>query len=233
MSKSEQEYRSEIVCVCHRIYQKGWVAANDGNVSIRLDDHRLLCTPTAISKGSVQAEDLILCDLSGHKLNGHRDHTTEIAMHIAAYNLRPDVKAVVHAHPPTATGFAAAGRALDMALLPEVVVQLGAVPLAPYGLPGTSALIEGLIPLFPQYDALLLQNHGCTTLGADVWQAFYRMEIVEHLARITMVAEMVGGARPLPRQEVEKLFASRERYHVTSPSSMLPGMPVVAEDLLN
>ncbi len=233
MSKSEQELRSEIVCVCHRIYQKGWVAANDGNVSARLDDNRVLCTPTAVSKGSVQAEDLILCDLSGHKLNGHRDHTSELGMHTTAYNLRPDVRAVVHAHPPVATGFATAGRALDKALLPEVVVQLGAVPLAPYGLPGTPELIAGLLPLFPHYDALLLQNHGCTTLGSDVWEAFYRMEIVEHLARITMVAEVLGGARPLPRQEVEKLFASRERYHVRSPSSMLPGMPLVAEDLLS
>lgn len=231
MSKTEQEYRNEIVCVCQRIYQKGWVAGHDGNVSIRLDENRLLCTPTAVSKGSVQADDLILCDTAGHKLNGHREHTTEIAMHMAAYRLRPDIRAVVHAHPPVATGFAAAGRALDKALLPEVVIQLGAIPLAPYGLPGTAALTEGLLPLLPHFDALLLQNHGCTTLGSDVWQAFYRMEIVEHLARITMVAEMVGGAIPLPRNEVEKLFASRERYNVSSPNSMRPGMPVVAEDL--
>jgi L-fuculose-phosphate aldolase len=152
-------------------------------------------------------------------------------MHTLAYGLRPDVCAVVHAHPPTATGFAVAGRALDQALLPEVIVQLGAVPLAPYGLPGTAALLDGLRPLIPCYDALLLENHGCTTLGRDVWQAFYRMEMVEHLARIALVAEMVGGARPLPRHEVEKLFASRERYKVASPNSMLPGMPMVAEDL--
>jgi L-fuculose-phosphate aldolase len=233
MSKSEHEIRAEIVSVCQRIYQKGWVAANDGNVSVRLDDSRVLCTPTAISKGSVQAEDLIICNRSGQKLNGHRDHTSEIAMHLMAYQVRPDVQAVVHAHPPIATGFAVAGRALDKALLPEVIVQLGAVPLARYGLPGTPALSENLLPLLPNFDALLLENHGCTTLGEDVWQAFYRMEIVEHLARITMVAEMVGGARPLPRSEVEKLFESRGRYHVKSPNSMLPGMPLVAEDLLN
>lgn len=232
MSKSEQEFRGEIVCVCHRIYQKGWVAANDGNVSVRLDENRILCTPTAVSKGSVREEDLIVCNLSGQKLNGNRDHTSEIAMHTTAYNVRPDVRAVVHAHPPVATGFAVAGRALDKALLPEAIVQLGAVPLARYGLPGTPALIEGLLPLLPQYDALLLENHGCTTLGSDVWEAFYRMEIVEHLARITMIAEMLGGARPLPRQEVEKLFASRERYRVKSPNCMVPGMPLVAEDLV-
>ena len=233
MTKSEQQMRGEIVSVCQLIHQNGWVAANDGNVSVRLDDNRVLCTPTAVSKGCLQADDLILCDLAGQKLNGQRDHTSEIAMHTAAYTVRPDLNAVVHAHPPVATGFATAGRALDKALLPEVIVQLGAVPLAPYGLPDTSALIEGLLPLLPHYDALLLENHGCTTLGSDVWQAFYRMEIVEHLARITMAAEMVGGARPLPRLEVEKLFASRERYRVSSKNCMLPGMPVVAEDVPN
>jgi len=146
--------------------------------------------------------------------------------------MRPDVRSVVHAHPPVATGFATAGRALDKALLPEVIIQLGAVPLATYGLPGTPALSEGMRPFIPQYDALLLENHGCTAYGRDVWEAFFRMEMVEHFARITFVAEMLGGARPLPREEVEKLFAARARYNVNSQARMEPGMPVVAEDLL-
>lgn len=232
MSKSEQEYREDITRVCRLIYEKGWVAANDGNVSIRLDEDRILCTPTAISKGMVGSDDLMICDLAGNKVGGHRERTSEIAMHSTIYSLRPDVRSVVHAHPPVATGFATAGRALDKALLPEVVIQLGAVPLAPYGLPGTPALSEGMIPLIPHYDALLLENHGCTCYGHDVWQAFFRMEIVEHFARITFVAEMLGGARPLPREEVEKLFASRRRYNVNSRAGMEPGMPLVAEDLV-
>lgn len=231
MTKSEQEYREDIVRVCRLIYEKGWVAANDGNISIRLDEDRILCTPTAISKGLVTLDDLTICDLAGNKVNGHHERTSEIAMHSTIYSLRPDVGSVVHAHPPVATGFATAGRALDKALLPEVIVQLGAVPLASYGLPGTPALSEGMIPLIPHYDALLLENHGCTSYAEDVWQAFFRMEIVEHFARITFVAEMLGGARPLPREEVQKLFASRARYNVNSRSSMEPGMPVVAEDL--
>ena len=230
---SEQEYREDIVRVCRLIYEKGWVAANDGNVSVRLAENRILCTPTAISKGFVTAEDLIVCDTSGNKLHGHRERTSEIAMHMTVYSMRPDVFSVVHAHPPTATGFATAGRALDKALLPEAIIQLGAVPLVPYGLPGTPALSEGMLPLIPQYDAVLLENHGCTCWGRDVWQAFFRMETVEHLARITFVAEMLGGARPLPREEVEKLFASRERYNVNSNARMEPGMPLVAEDLLS
>ena len=153
-------------------------------------------------------------------------------MHLTIYSMRPDIRSVVHAHPPVATGFASAGRALDKAMLPEVVIQLGAVPLASYGLPGTPALSEGMLPYIGRYDAILLENHGCTAYGKDVWEAFFRMEMVEHFARITFVAEMLGGARALPREEVEKLFAARARYNVNSKAGMEPGMPLVAEDLL-
>lgn len=231
MHKTEQEHREDLVRVCRQIYEKGWVAMNDGNVSIRLSEDRLLCTPTALSKGSVTDEDLIVCDSTGRKISGRREGTSEIAMHLTVYNIRPDVKSVVHAHPPVATGFATAGRALDKALLPEVVIQLGAVPLASYGLPGTPALSDGMLPFIPDYDALLLENHGCTTWGSDVWQAFFRMEMVEHFARITLVAEMMGGAKALPREEVAKLFEARARYNVSSKARMEPGMPLVAEDL--
>lgn len=233
MSKSEQEYREDLVRVCRLIYEKGWVAMNDGNVSVRLDDNRLLCTPTAVSKGMVTEQDLIVCGMDGKKVWGPREGTSEIAMHLTVYNIRPDINSVVHAHPPVATGFATAGRALDKALLPEVVIQLGAVPLAAYGLPGTPALSDGMLPFIPNYDAILLENHGCTTWGSDVWQAFFRMEMVEHFARITFVAEMMGGAKPLPREEVTKLFEARSRYNVSSKARMEPGMPLVAEDFVN
>lgn len=231
MCKAEQQCRDDLVSVCRRIYDKGWVAMNDGNVSIRLEDDRILCTPTAVSKGLVELRDLIVVDMAGNRIAGERACTSEIAMHITVYRMRPDVRAVVHAHPPVATGFATAGRALDKALLPEVVINLGAVPLAAYGLPGTPALSDGMLPFIPNYDALLLENHGCTTYGPDIWEAFFRMEMVEHFARITFVAEMLGGARPLPREEVEKLFAARRRYGVSSKARMEPGMPMVAEDL--
>jgi L-fuculose-phosphate aldolase len=233
MDRTEERNREDLVRVCQRIYEKGWVAANDGNVSIRLGEDRILCTPTGISKGLVTANDLIVCDMRGNKLAGTRERTSEILMHITIYSLRPDVRSVVHAHPPVATGFAAAGRALDQALLPEVIVQLGAVPLASYGLPGTPELSEGMRPWVPRYDALLLENHGCTCYGKDVWEAYFRMETVEHFARITLVAELLGGARPLPRKEVQKLFESRTRYNVESRSVMEPGMPQVAEDVCN
>jgi L-fuculose-phosphate aldolase len=231
MQSREKELREEIVRICRRVYEKGWVAANDGNVTVRLNQQELLCTPTAMSKSLVQPEDLIVCDLDGNKLGGYRQCTSEIGMHTAIYRLRPDVTAVVHAHPPVATGFAVAGRALDKALLPEVIVQLGAIPLARYGLPGTPALAEGMLPFIPTYDAILLENHGCTTLGADLWQAFFRMETVEHLARVTFVAEALGGANALPRVEVDKLFAARERYNVSRPAGPSNGIPLAAEDL--
>lgn len=223
--------RQQIVEVGRLTYQKGWVAANDGNISVRLGDDRILATPTGVSKGMMKPEDLILCDLDGSKVEGQRERTTEMAMHTTIYRMRPDIRAVVHAHPPVATGFAVAGRALNLALLPEVVLLLGCIPLAPYGLPGTPALTDGMLPYIPKYDALLLANHGAVCYGDDLYRAYFRMETVEHFARITLVAELLGGPQLLPREEVDKLFAARERYGIRAPSVPEPGYPLVAEDL--
>jgi len=231
MVRSLAGLREEIVEVGKLMFDKGWIAANDGNISIRLDNGRILCTPTGISKGAMHPCDLILCDMDGRKLEGERECTSEIAMHVTVYKLRPDVHGVVHAHPPVATGFASAGRALNLALLPEVIIGLGCVPLAEYGLPGTPALSEGLAPYIPKYDALLMANHGSVTYGEDVRQAYQRMETVEHFARITLVAELLGGAKPLPRMEVRKLYDSRARYGVKSRNEMQPGWPLTAEDI--
>jgi L-fuculose-phosphate aldolase len=229
--KTEQQLREDVVRVGRFMFDKGWIAANDGNITIRLDDQRLLATPTGISKGLMQPEDLILCDLNGEKLCGQRDCTSEVAMHLTIYQMRADVRSVVHAHPPVATGFAAAGRALDRALLPEVVISLGSIPLADYGLPGTPALTEGMLPYIPKYDAILMANHGAVAYGEDVFQAYHRMETVEHFARITLVAELLGGAKVLPRVEVQKLFESRTRYRVKSRNHFEPGAPMTAEDM--
>lgn len=231
MVKTEREYARDIVEVGKLVFQKSWVAANDGNISIRLDDERIMCTPTGVSKGMMSVDDIIVVDYEGNKISGRLERTSEIMMHLTIYNIRPDVDSVVHAHPPTATGFAAAGRALDTALLPEVIIGLGCVPLAGYGLPGTDALTEPMLPLIPKYDALLLGNHGAVSYGKDVMQAYFRMETVEHFARINFVAEMLGGAKALPRLEVDKLFESRERYGVASNANAAPGCPVTAEDV--
>jgi L-fuculose-phosphate aldolase len=231
MAKTEQQNRQDILDVGKLIYQKGWVAANDGNVSVRLDDRRILCTCTGVSKGMMTPADLIVCDSEGNKIDGARERTTEIAMHLTIYQMRPDVSAIVHAHPPVATGFAVAGRPLNLALLPEVIVSLGCVPLAEYGLPGTAALTAGMQPYIPNYDAILLANHGLVCYGEDVYKAFFKMETVEHFARVTLVAELLGGPKVLPKQEVEKLFEARGRYGVQSRNCMGPGRPVVAEDI--
>jgi L-fuculose-phosphate aldolase len=231
MPKTEQQLREDIVQVGRLMFEKGWIAANDGNVSIRLDEKRLLATPTGVSKGMMRVEDLIICNIHGDKLCGQRECTTEMGMHVAIYEKRPDIRAVVHAHPPVATGFAAAGRALNVALLPEVVICLGSVPLADYGLPGTPALIEGMLPYIPKYDAILMANHGAVAYAEDVLQAYWRMETVEHFARITLVAELLGGPKALPRVEVQKLFDSRARYRVQSKNRFEPGSPMTAEDI--
>lgn len=230
MPATEKEYRQQIVDIGRLMYQKGWVAANDGNISVRLDEKRVLATPTGVSKGMMSPDDLIVCDMQGNKLEGPRERTSEILMHMTIYGMRPDIKAVVHSHPPVSTGFAVAGRALNMALLPEVIVGLGCIPLAGYGLPGTPELSAALAPYIPTYDALLMANHGAVAYADDLYKAFFKMETVEHSARITLVAELLGGAKPLPRAEVDKLFDSRSRYGVQSKAIAAPGCPVPAED---
>jgi L-fuculose-phosphate aldolase len=231
MAKTERELRDDIVQIGRLVYQKGWVASNDGNISLRLDQDRLLCTPTGVSKGMMHPDDLIICDMKGNKLEGRKERTSEILMHLTVYNMRPDVRAVVHAHPPVATGFATAGKPLNQALLPEVIIGLGCVPLAAYGLPGTNELTDPMLPYIPKYDAILMANHGAVCYGEEVWKAFFKMETVEHYARIALVAELLGGANVLPRLEVDKLLDSRTRYGVKAMVSGEPGCPVAAEDM--
>ena len=233
MVKTERELRQDIVDIGRYVWQKGWIAANDGNISVRLDAGRVLCSPTGVCKGLMHPDDLIIVDLQGRKLEGRLQGTSEIAMHLAVYKLRPDVRSVLHAHPPVATGFATAGRPLNLALLPEVIIGLGCVPLAGYGLPGTPELIEPMLPLIPKYDAIMMGNHGVVAYGEDVHKAFFRMETVEHFARITLVAELLGGPTVLPKGEVQKLVDARSRYGVNVRSSGEAGCPVPAEEAGN
>jgi L-fuculose-phosphate aldolase len=231
MAKTEREYRQDIIDVGKLVFQKGWVAANDGNITVRLDQDRILATPTGICKGMMDHDDLIIVDMQGKKIEGKKECTSEIAMHLTVYEMRPDIRSVVHAHPPVATGFATAGRALNLALLPEVIIGLGCVPLADYGLPGTPELTKPMLPLIPKYDAIMMGNHGAVCYGPDVYKAFFKMETVEHFARISFVAEMLGGAKALPRVEVDKLLDARTRYGVKAKVAGEPGCPVAAEEV--
>jgi len=208
---SERHSRQEIVRVGKLLHERGLIAATDGNISVRLDETSVLITPTCICKGMMEAEDLIVVDMNGRRISGFRDVTSESAMHMTIYRMRPDVGAIVHAHPPTATGFAACGLALDQALISEVLLSLGDVPLASYATPGTSELSQSLEPFIPDHDAILMANHGVVTCGADLNQAYLNMETVEHFAKIALVVKQLGCAHPLATEQINKLLEMRER----------------------
>jgi L-fuculose-phosphate aldolase len=210
--KSEQKHREEIVRFGRLLHQTGLVAATDGNLSVRLEDGSILCTPTLMSKGLMEVDDLVVVDSQGQKLRGARNVSSEIAMHLLIYRRRSDVGAVVHAHPPTATGFAAAGLALDRALCAELIVNLGSVPLANYETPGTPELAEALAPLVVDHDAVLMANHGVVTCGAELLNAYMNMETVEHFAKISLVSHLLGRQQTLSEQHVDKLREIRTKY---------------------
>lgn len=229
-AKSALQHARDIAVAGRWLYQQGFIVACEGNLSVRLCDGRILTTPTCMNKGMLSPEDLVVTDLDGRQLAGHRKVSSELAMHLLVYRMRPDVNAVCHAHPPTATGFAVAGRGLTQALLPEVVVGLGQVPLVQYATPGTPDLSAALEPFVPHYDALLLANHGAVTCGPDLLTAFYRMETIEHCAKITLAAELAGEPMLLTGREVAKLMAARPRYFVSPPPGGGAELPITAEN---
>jgi L-fuculose-phosphate aldolase len=209
---SERQHRLAIVEYGRLLHENRFVAATDGNLSVRLDDNRLLVTPTCISKGRMRASDMVIVDMDGKRLSGKRRVSSEIGMHLLIYRLRPDVHGIVHAHPTTATGFAASGYDLNRPLVCEVVVGLGSIPLARYGTPGTPELTDALAPLIPHHDAILMANHGVVTFGSSLESAYMKMETVEHFAKIALVTHLLGNEQPLGEKEVEKLHEVRHRY---------------------
>lgn len=210
-------------------HERGYVASTDGNISLRLDPHRILTSPTNVSKGMMAADDLVITDLEGHKLNGQRNPSTELAMHLLIYRRRPEVNAVCHAHPPVATGYAAAGISLNKAILCELVIALGCVPVARYGTPGTPELTEAIEPLVERYDAILMANHGVVTCGKDLLTAFHRMETTEHFARVALVTEILGKQALLSGGDVEKLLAARARYGTQTAAKVGPEDLITSE----
>jgi L-fuculose-phosphate aldolase len=210
---SDRQHRIEIVQFGRLLHQNGFVAATDGNLSVRLDERRLLVTPTCISKGWMRNSDMVIVDMDGKRLAGKRRVSSEIGMHLLIYRMRPDVHGIVHAHPPTATGFAASGYDLNRPLVCEVVVGLGSIPLARYGTPGTPELTDALEPLVPNHDAILMANHGVVTCGSSLESAYMKMETVEHFAKIALVAHLLGNEQPLGDKEVAKLHEVRHRYN--------------------
>lgn len=228
-AKSEEQLRLDICIAGRWMYEQGFIVACEGNLSVRLPDGRILNTPTCMNKGTLSPDDLVVTDLNGAHLAGNRKVSSEVAMHLLFYRMRPDVNAICHAHPPTATGFAVAGRALDEALLPEVIIGLGQIPLVRYATPGTPELSAALEPFVPNYDALLLANHGAVTCGPDLLTAFFRMETIEHSAKITLAAENAGQPQLLSSREVAKLMAARARYFVAPPPGGGSELPITSD----
>lgn len=218
----ERKQREEIVRYGKMLHERGFVAAMDGNLSVRLKGDRILVTPTCLSKGAMKATDMVVVDLDGERVSGRRNVTSEIGMHLLIYRSRPDVAAIVHAHPPTATGFAAAGIALTEPLVCEVVMGLGCIPLARYGTPGTSELAQTLEPYVANYDAILMSNHGVVTYGDTLEHAYMKMETVEHFAQIALVTHLLGRQQPLKQVEIEKLMSARSRYFGEKLAAALP-----------
>lgn len=217
MSIVKLEEVKEAICdVCHKMWQLGWVAANDGNVSVKLADGTFLATPTGISKSFITPEKLVRIDGDGKILEANEGYrpSSEIKMHMRCYQDREDVGAVLHAHPPTATGFAVAHIPLDRYDMIETVVSLGSIPVTPYGTPSTYEVPEAIAPYIQEHDAVLLENHGALTVGADLIDAYYKMETLELFAKINLVAYQLGGPKEISLDNIQKLIGLRSFYGV-------------------
>jgi L-fuculose-phosphate aldolase len=215
---AEEQARADIVEVGRRLWDRGFVASNDGNISVRLDERRLITTPKSVSKGFMTPDMMVITDLDGKRLAGEREPSSELKMHLEVYRNRPDARAVVHAHPPTATGFAVAGIALDRAVLAEVITTLGSIPLAEYATPSTEELPAAVRKYVKAHDGMLLASHGALALAGDVMSAYYRMETIEHFAKISLVARTLGRENVLSRGEVDRLQGLRGMYGIASPA---------------
>lgn len=214
----ESQARKLIVEIGKLLYDRSYVVSSDGNVSIRLDENTVLATPTMTCKGRMTEDCLALTDMDGKPLTDKRA-SSELAMHLLIYKMRPEIKAVCHAHPPHGTAFAVAGLAIDKPILSEVILTLGCVPLTDYGTPSTDELTEAMKPFVPHHNALLMANHGAVAYGVDLWQAFDRLETLEHTAKIAILAKTLGGAVDLPADAIEKLVNIREKAGYLTPAA--------------
>ena len=213
------QIKRQIIEAGRRLYDKGFIAANDGNISARLDDKRIIITPTGVSKGFMKAEDLAVVDMQGNIISKGAKPSSEIIMHLEVYKNRTDVQSICHAHPPYATAFATAGIALDRCLLPEVIISLGSVPLIRYGTPGTREFMDDLRKQLNDHDAFLLEIHGTITTGKDVMDAYYKTETLEHAAKIIHLARELGDLHYLNEEQVNKLMQQRNVHGIDSKSS--------------
>jgi L-fuculose-phosphate aldolase len=208
----ETKLRDELILASKDLHACGYTPGTSGNLSVRLSAERVLATPTGCSKSRIGTGDLIVVDMESRQLEGTRHVTSEIDMHLAIYKARPDVQAVVHAHPVFATAFACSGLALDQPLCAEVVMALGSIPLAPYATTGTCAVAKALAPFLPGHDAVLLANHGVVTYGHSLTDALMKMETVEHFAQICIAVRQLGGGALIAGEDMTALLRARTAY---------------------
>src|SRR5829696_800592 len=229
---SEFKLKEQMCDVGRRIWLKGFCAGNEGNHSYRIGEDRFLCTPTGISKGNLKPDDLCVVDMEGKQVAGKRKRTSEILMHLAIYKARPDVKAVVHSHPPHATAFAIAGVELPTCIHPEAEVFLGAVKTAKYVTPGDTRLGESILPYVKDANTIVLQNHGVVCFDIDLEQCYYKLEIVDAYARILILAKQVGSIKPLASAEMKELLDLKARFGLPDPRQTDPSTFTCNNDFL-
>jgi len=232
-SSSEFEIKQMICDIGKRIWTRGYVAANDGNITVKINDKEVLTTPTGVSKGFMTPEMIIKVDMSGKVLSNNPKYkpSSEVKMHIEVYQQRPDVRSVIHAHPPYSTSFAVAGIPLNKCVLPEAILVLGAVPIAKYGLPSTKEIPDAIRPHIQHSDAVLLENHGTLTLGPDLISAYHRMETLEHTAHIVFLARQLGNVNVLPQKEVNRLMDLREKFNIPGKIAVCEASPSKGESV--
>lgn len=216
VSTLEIDLRRQLVRIAKSMHRAGYTPGTAGNLSVRLDSQTILATPTGCSKSLLKSADMVIVDLDGHKISGLRNVTSEIGMHLAVYRLRPDVQAIIHAHPPIATAFAACRKPLNQPICSEIMMTTGLVPLAKYATTGTEEVSASLQPFIPAHDAILLANHGLLTYGETLMDAFMKTETVEHFAQVCLTAHQLGGAKRLGSADLEKLQHARMRYRRNS-----------------
>jgi L-fuculose-phosphate aldolase len=207
------------------LHTRHYVSGCDGNLSVRLEGSRILTTPTGASKRLLKPQHMVIVDFEGRVLDGEFQPSSEIQMHLTIYKQRPDVSAVVHAHPCIATGFGCAGMNISEPICSELVLTLGTIPLAPYAMPGTPALSDSLLPFIPDHDAILMQNHGVVTYGPTLSQAYLNMETVEHTARIMLVTRMLGSQRKLEGEQIANLLDLKARKRMASSAEKFTSPP--------
>jgi len=212
---NEFKLKQEICEIGHKIYDKGFVAANDGNISYRISENQVLCTPTLVSKGTLKCDDICLVDMTGKQLSGKKKRTSEVMLHLEIYKANPKVKAVVHSHPPHATAFSVAGEEIPTCILPEVEVFLGPIPTAVYETPGAQAFAQTILPFVETAKIVVLKNHGTVAWGETLQQAYWWTEILDAYCRILLIAKQVGRVERISPPKVEELLDLKERFGIT------------------